>query len=165
MAYLFGLAVECGGQKERADALLNHFSDYRTTLDDGQALTYSRELHEEPSPDNQPRYWVFVFTNELKSGAATKELAEKLSEAGRSLLQRLRSAPPFRFAVTGVEPLEAINGEQLSEALKNPDTLRRHYAGLVVSEELIPKDVGTDIFEPFAPGYLWIPYGGERFNE
>ncbi|GAC1393219.1 MAG: hypothetical protein NVS4B11_11600 [Ktedonobacteraceae bacterium] len=161
MAYLFGLAVECNEQKERAVSLLNHFANYQTHLSNGQTVSYSGELHEERSPNGKAYYWVFVFANEFKSGA-TKETADLLSEVGQSLLDRLRTAPPFRFAIIGVEPLEAMSFEQLGDALTDLDTLQKHYPGIVISENLIPKDRRVDAFQLFAPGYLWIPYRGER---
>lgn len=161
MAYLFGLAVECGPSMQAAAAVVNHFRDQGVSLADGQLAALSSTVEERPG-DGRSSYWALIVSQDFQTGAATEAIADSLSDLGRALQARLHGAPAFRFAVTGVEPMEAITFDDLVEALTDPSSLEAGYAGLVVSEELLPHGVDRGPFQPFGPGYLWIPYRGEH---
>lgn len=65
------------------------------------------------------------------------------------LYEHLRTAPPFRFAVVGLECHEFevfIRG-----ALEAFD-------GLVVSRQIYHEAGRPREFQPFAPGYFWVPF-------
>jgi hypothetical protein len=60
------------------------------------------------SSDDGAWWTLIVLTNESTSGVHSDEIARSLTAAGEAVLDRLRSAPLFRFAVIGVEAQEAI---------------------------------------------------------
>lgn len=167
MAYLFGLAIECGHNPEQAASIERYFQGYQVILKNTQPVTFTCQQHKQLSSIYPPKYWVFVFVNEYKSGAATKEIAERLTEIGHSMQNRLRSAPPFRFAITGVEPLEAISYEDIIEILQKQELLNYNDQGLIISEDLVSNihQIKGNKLHNFTSGYLWIPYHGERSIE
>jgi hypothetical protein len=82
------------------------------------------------------------------------------TEVGFLLYERLRTSPPFRFALIGWEVDETIYFSEL----KAPDLNHPAFQGLVLSEEIWKLLECPTYVEPFAEGYLWKPYQGEVFN-
>jgi hypothetical protein len=138
MAWFYSLSVECGGEPA-AHACAAHFSE--TGVD-----ATARESH----VDNA---WWAVIVPEADGDAARTAAAAQLYE-------RLRSAPPFRFALTGEEAYEAITYAELdAEAGADPSFADRFH-GLVVDDEIRERLGSPSALEPFAPGYSWFPYRG-----
>lgn len=86
--------------------------------------------------------------------------AAELSELGSGLYSLLATLTGYRAARVGWDP----------EAFVDPMELRQEWAeeiaegalpGLVLAEDL-RLDVPTHGFVPFADGFIWIPYEGER---
>ena len=86
--------------------------------------------------------------------------AAELSELGGGLYSLLATLTGYRAARVGWDP----------EAFVDPVELRQEWAeelaegalpGLVLAEDL-HLDVSTHAFVPFADGFAWIPYEGER---
>ncbi len=103
-------------------------------------------------------------SKESRSGVTSPEVAASLGAAGHALLEHLRSAPPFRFAVVGVEAYEAMTfGDLVQQVAVDPASLDGP-DGLVVSDDALPGAGAGPAFEPFAAGYAWIPYAGESFT-
>ncbi len=162
MAYLFGIAIECGRGRAVAVAMENHFSKFEMTLSDGLKATFSSELHELSTPGNSEIvHWVHVFCNEMMDGVENEAIARQLSEVGKALYQQLRTAHSFRFAFVGVEVLEILNFDEIPDLLNDPDDLLLRYAGLVIKQSLTQNSSSEKLFEPFSNGYCWIPYRGE----
>jgi hypothetical protein len=149
VAYLFSLAVECGDE-DAATACAEHFS--------GLAVDATVKRSSEDGA-----WWAVVSPDGVStSGVTSPEVAESLTAAGQALLEHLRSAPRFRFALPGVEAFEALTLEQLDESEGSDPSFPERFDGLVVSDE-VRERLGADApFEPFAPGYSWFPYQGER---
>jgi hypothetical protein len=80
-----------------------------------------------------------------------------MTHAGLLLYEKLRHAPPYRFAQVGVEAFDFRDLEDLAEIISSPAL-----NGLVLSEPLWQMLGGPARFVPFAPGYRWIPYRGEQ---
>jgi len=79
-----------------------------------------------------------------------------MTEVGYVLYDRLRLAPPYRFAAVGVETFDFRDVEDLPEVLSFPAI-----AGLVLAEALWAQFGRPANFVPFAKGYWWVPYRGE----
>ena len=77
-------------------------------------------------------------SKESRSGVTSPEVAASLGAAGHALLEHLRSAPPFRFAVVGVEAYEAMTfGDLVQQVAVDPASLDGP-DGLVVSDDALP---------------------------
>jgi hypothetical protein len=79
-----------------------------------------------------------------------------MTELGILLYQQLQSAPPFRYALVGVEVDEfRTHGELILEAIVPS------FPGLVLAE-IVWRSLGAStLFRPFSSGYVWQPYEGE----
>lgn len=86
--------------------------------------------------------------------------AAELTELGEGLYQLLAQLTGYRAAQVGWDPEERVD----------PAGLRQDWAdelaigdlpGLVLAEDL-HRDLRGQGFQPFAPGFVWIPYQGER---
>jgi hypothetical protein len=151
VALLYSLAIECG-TRAAADACAEHFAGA------GADVTVQQ------GPDDDAWWAVVIPANESRSGVYSEEVAESLNTAGRALLDRLRSAPPFRFALIGIEVDGSLTYDVLDEAFgSDPELADRHH-GLVASDAVVAKLGAPAALEPFAPGYSWIPYRGERYG-
>jgi len=150
MAWIFELEADCV-KKEAAEAFGSHFSGLTYLLPDG------RECRVEPSgvsgfEDSVHHFRCCVvptgasqtgYKDVLRTDDERKQLAVFLYE-------RLRTAPPFRFAVVGVECHE-FDPFDRTGALDAFD-------GLVVSEQMFNEAGQPREFEPFTPGYFWVPF-------
>jgi hypothetical protein len=86
--------------------------------------------------------------------------SSELSEVGRGLYELLKQFDAYRAAQVGWDP----------EAFTDPEEVRAEWAeelaagdlpGLVLAEDVHQTLNGAG-FVPFTPGYVWIPYQGER---
>jgi len=102
-------------------------------------------------PGDAPRYLM---------GVGTPEDAQQLTEVGNYLYERLRSAPRFRFAIVSVEVSDSFTAEDLSWLAQ-----RTFMDGLVLSQTVWDQLGRPDHFVPFATGYVWRPYEGERYRD
>ena len=158
MAFFFSLAVECG-----TEAAATECADHFSQPADGDADV---PVHVSVRRSSQDGAWwaVVVPVRESSSGVVSEAVAASLTAAGRTLLNRLRTAPPFRFAVIGVEAYEAISIDELDAELGADPTLPDRFHGLVVSDDVRAMLGERAPLEPFAPGYSSIPYRGEKFR-
>lgn len=154
MAWFYSLAVECGD-----DAAARACAEHFCAPGAGVAPV---DVSVRQASDDGAWWAVIVPSNESTSGVYSDEVAQSLGAAGGVLLHRLRSAPPFRFAVIGVEAHEAVAVADFDTELGADPTLVERFGGLVVSDALLRRLGNPPGFEPFAPGYHWIPYAGER---
>jgi hypothetical protein len=145
MAFLFGLAAECGASQGDADALAHHFAPW-----DARTLT-----------DATGHWWCHVVPAGVsRSGIESADDAAAMTALGHELYERLRSAPPLhRFALGGVETDEFRTYAELLEERE----LQR-FPGLVLADPLWDELGRPEGFERFAEGYRWIPYEGERYE-
>jgi len=83
-----------------------------------------------------------------------------MSELGAALYNRLKSAPPYRFALAGVEVDGAVDYEVIDQDMITQEC----YNGMVISEELWMRLGSPAAFIPFSMGYFWRPYQGEKYR-
>ncbi|MEA5367557.1 hypothetical protein VA596_49060 [Amycolatopsis sp., V23-08] len=109
-----------------------------------------------------PRGVGYALPVELAERTRRLDLtAEELSALGWSLYDLLRQCTGYRLAAVGWELGEIWfeNGELSPEYAD--DLAAGGLPGLVVSDDVhraLPRSTG---FEPFEPGYQWMPYRGE----
>jgi hypothetical protein len=75
-----------------------------------------------------------------------------------ALYERLRTAPDFRFAIVGVEPVDTFRG---TSQMNEPEDIA--CTGLVLENAIWIRAGMSARFETFRPGYVWLPYRRERF--
>lgn len=156
MSWVFELSAECGEMREAAEAFAQHFSGLCWRLSDGLESCCYTGLRE----DNEGNWWVGVFPNGIsRSGVCSERAAQQMTEVGNHLYERLRSAPPFRYAIVGVESADFISYAEFDQ-----DIVKLPWDGLVVCQEAWDKMGQPDVFIPFAPGYYWRPYIGEVYK-
>ena len=158
MALLFELVVECGPQQADAEALGRHFRGLAWTLTDAtEVLIEGYGLHQ----DAEGNWWTWIGPSGVsRRGVGTPEDAQQLTEVGNYLYERLRSAPRFRFAIVSVEVSDSFTAEDLSWLAQ-----RTFMDGLVLSQTVWDQLGRPDHFVPFATGYVWRPYEGERYRD
>jgi len=165
MAFFFSLSIECGADQAAAASCADHFGSWE--LPPECALpnrTIRVSFQQESSGD--PIWWaVVVPLGVSQSGVWSEDVAHEMSAAGVCLFDRLKTAPPFRFALIGVESQEAILRANLDRHFAQDPTLADRYRGLVISQEIRDQLGASPVFGPFAPGYFWIPYRGETFSK
>jgi len=148
VAWIFALWVQCRTGEE-ARALAAHFADRRWTLSDGTETACSAAIVATTC------CWI-APSNVSRAGVTDGRVAAQLTELGMLLYEQLRSAPPFLFALVGVEVDDVRTEAELEEMIRD-----RGHQGLVVSTEIWQRAGGPDRFQPFRPGHVWWPYGGE----
>lgn len=155
MAIYFELAAEVGGNENAAGEFSRYFSNLTYTFPDG------RSCHTPINPlikkDREGNWWSVITlsgANITGRGDTLVETDDDLTSLGLFLYDRLRTAPPFRFAYIGYEVEEF---RTYSELIDNgePDLPNN---GVVISSEIYEYLNKPPDFLPFAPGYFWIPW-------
>lgn len=156
MAWIFSLAVECGPEKENAEAVKDHFEMMDMTLLDGK--NYKLKCRVEKLGEGN--YWAWIIPGDVsQSGVCSIEDADIMTEMAIRLYHHLKDAPEFRYAIAGVEVDDFRTYSELIEDLKEfKDDL---ISGMVINEDIL-KEFGIK-GEDFCPGYQWAPYEGESF--
>ena len=81
-----------------------------------------------------------------------------MTEIGIFLYQSLRFAPPFRYALVGMEVDEF---RTYSELIEEPALV---FPGLVLAEAVWQATGASSVFRSFSLGYVWKPYEGEVYR-
>jgi hypothetical protein len=101
-----------------------------------------------------------VSPNNLSGvGIDSPESAYLMTELGILLYQSLRFAPPFRYALVGVEVDEFRTYSELIEESSN-----LYIPGLVLAKTLERELEILPVFRFFSPSHVWQPYAGEIYN-
>ncbi|MBN2493370.1 MAG: hypothetical protein JXR96_02165 [Deltaproteobacteria bacterium] len=156
MAWIFSLSMECGDDAAAAAELTAHFESFSLEGESGESIS----IRGQTLLDDEGATWVMAIPQGVsRVGIQSDADARSMTLLGSQLYDRLRIAPRgYRFALCGIE----VDGFRTCAELLDADAIRR-FRGLVV-EEAIFKAVGEPpAFEPFAPGYWWLPYGGETY--
>jgi hypothetical protein len=150
MAWLFSLSAECGPQKERAEALADHFRGLTITIADGSSYPCVGDTFQ----DADNNWWGRICPDGVTTnGINSVEEQRQLTEIGFALYERLRSAPAFRYALVGI----GVDGiREFSEL--DDDVVTLDFNGLVLSDAVWQHLGSPGIFVPFAPGYRWRPF-------
>jgi hypothetical protein len=156
MAWIFSLSAECGPDENNAEQFAQHFEGTTWMLSNGHQCQCRTDIFQ----DLEENWWCRVCPKNISEvGIDTPESAYLMTELGILLYQRLRSAPPFRYALVGVEVDEF---RTYSELIEEPSTLSM--PGLVLATEVGQELRTSSIFRLFSPGYIWQPYEGEIYN-
>jgi hypothetical protein len=150
MAWIFELEADCV-KKEAAEAFGSHFSGLVYVLPDG------RECRVDPSgvrgfedPVHHFRCCVAPTGASLTGYKDVLRTDDERKQLALFLYERLRTAPPFRFAAVGVECHE-FDPFDRNGALDPFD-------GLVICEQMFDGAGRHREFQPFSPGRFWIPF-------
>jgi len=164
MAFFYSLAIECGPKDETARKCAKHFEGWDLPLEEilSTCKTNVSIKQENGSGHN---WWVVVIPLGVsQGGVVSNEEARRMSAAGYALLERLKSAPSFRFALVGVEAFEALEYDALNPEFGRDPTIVRNYSGLVVTTQTYKQLNHSRFFEAFVRGKYWIPYQGEIYR-
>ncbi|MBD2312531.1 hypothetical protein H6G20_12745 [Desertifilum sp. FACHB-1129] len=156
MVWVFSLSAECGTQEGNAKQFAQHFQQTQGVLSNN--LQY--QVRADVFQDLEENWWCRVCPQSVtETGVATPEDAYLLTELGILLYQHLQSAPPFRYALVGVEVDEF---RTYSELLLESSNLE--FPGLVLAIAIANQLGVISTFRPFSSGYVWQPYQGETYN-
>jgi len=156
MAWAFSLSVECGQSQDVAERFAAHF--------EGTALTLSTDAHSQCHTtifqDMDENWWCRVCPSDVsQTGIEVPDTAYLMTELGILLYQRLRTAPPFRYGIVGVEVDEFRTYSELLEDLPTSS-----FPGLIMAEDILRATVSPSTFRSFTQGYVWQPYEGEVYK-
>lgn len=155
MAWIFELSAECGSEQEAADAFAAHFENFRCVHSDASQSFCSTGTHQ----DSDGNWWACVVPSGLSRNGIRDEVeAGLMTEIGHLLCEHLRTAPPYRYALVGMESEDFRYFSELDD-----DLINLPFQGLVISHGIWEGLGRPAIFVPFEPGYVWRPYVGETF--
>jgi len=157
MAWAFSLSVECGSAESQARQFAQHFEGLTWVLSSGSQCQSQVDIFQ----DIEENWWCRIRPDNISNlGIDRPESAYAMTELGILLYQKLRTAPPFRYALVGVEVDEFRTFSELSG-----DAASLAIPGLVLSTELEKQfQEGLSSLRPFSPGYVWQPYAGEIYS-
>ena len=149
MAWIFSLSVECGEDLAAADVCATHFT-FSSVCSNGAEYPFTCRV----SKIGGNGWWCIASTEGVSkrgiTSAADQEQMDKLAEI---LYRRLRTAPPYRFALVGVEAEGFRSFEELDDDVEKLD-----FSGLVLSEEVWRGLGASAVFVAFEAGYVWRPF-------
>ncbi|MGF1575709.1 MAG: hypothetical protein ACFCU9_07170 [Cyanophyceae cyanobacterium] len=156
MAWVFSLSAECGAEQISAEYFAHYFEGLSWPLSNGN----QSQCHTAVFQDSEENWWCQVCPSGISEvGIDRSDSAYQMTELGILLYQRLQSAPPFRYALVGVEVDEfRTYGELISEASVP------NFPGLVLAEPVWRSLGASTLFRPFSAGYVWQPYEGEVYK-
>lgn len=156
MAWIFSLSAECGPDESNAHKFAEHFEGISWVLSNDQPCQCRADRFQ----DIEENWWCRVSPDNLSEvGIDSPESAYLMTELGILLYQSLRFAPPFRYALVGVEVDEFRTYRELIEESSNLSI-----PGLVLAKSLERELGRLPLFRPFSPNYVWQPYAGEVYN-
>lgn len=151
MAWIFSLAAECGPEKPGAEAFAQHFERLSIACDGAEHIC-GTQIYEQDGA-----WWAVVCPNGLsRSGIRNEQDRRQMTMIGLALYERLRSSPPYRYAIVGVEVDGFCSFDDLDDDLLN--LARTMYEGLVITNSIWQRLRCSDIFVPFTAGYRWRPF-------
>jgi hypothetical protein len=155
MAYIFELAVECGPNKEDAEAVGKSFDGYQIKVkgSQGDLLSLCRVACWQ---DKEKNWWCSVIPSGVSLGGLdnTIKSKEEILQVTSSLYDRLRCAPCFRYAVAG---FEVTPFDTYSELLRDKGPNHEPFDGLVLSQTLWEEIARPAGYEPFTGDTFWFP--------
>lgn len=156
MAWIFSLSAECGLEESQAKLFAQYFEGVAWTLSNGRQCQCRTDIFQ----DIDEGWWCRVYPDNISEvGIESPASAYLMTELGILFYQHLRSAPPFRYALVGVEVDEF---KTYSELLEDASDLL--IPGLVLAENIGQMLGLSSAYRAFSPGYVWLPYEGEVYN-
>ncbi|MEG4348789.1 hypothetical protein QUA74_03475 [Microcoleus sp. LAD1_D3] len=155
MAWVFSLSAECGTKQSEAQQFAQYFNEISWMLSNGR----HSQCRTESFQDIEENWWCRVCPSGISEiGIDTPESAYLMTEVGIFLYQSLRFAPPFRYALVGMEVDEF---RTYSELIEEPALV---FPGLVLAEAVWQATGASSVFQSFSLGYVWKPYEGEVYR-
>ncbi|MEG4216834.1 hypothetical protein QUA27_15690 [Microcoleus sp. Pol14C6] len=155
MVWVFSLSAECGTKQSEAQQFAQYFNKTFCVLSNGRVSQCRAEIFQ----DIEENWWCRVCPSGISEiGIDTPESAYLMTEIGRFLYLRLRFAPPFRYALVGMEVDEF---RTYSELIEEPGWA---FPGLVLAEAVWQATGASSVFQSFSLGYVWKPYEGEVYR-
>lgn len=156
MTWAFSLSAECGAGRGDAEQFAQHFDGLSWVLSNGVQSQCNTTIFQ----DVEGHWWCQVYPDNVSgTGIDAPDIAYAMTELGISLYQRLQSAPPFRYALVGMEVDEFRTYSELSTDLPEIS-----FPGLVLAETVWRSLGASTAFRPFSPSYVWDPYEGEVYK-
>jgi hypothetical protein len=150
MAWIFSLSVECGTKEEAAKAVANHFSGLIVMLADGSRFPCGAGVH-----CDGEGWWVVVCPDGVSRGGIRNDQDQRqMTEIGFALYDRLRTSPPYRYALAGIE----VDDFRHFHELDNDDLENSGFNGLVLADSVWKHFGSPSRYVPFVPGYRWRPF-------
>jgi len=147
MAICLLLSAECGECRSKAEAFASHFT-FSVTDAQNRALVFKPQIIFDET------WWCIVHCESdgrvLVDGSGGEEDFDKIADL---LYQRLRTAPPFRYALAG---FDTDGFRKISEL--DDDLIECNFSGLTLSLEIWEFLGSPKIFVPFEAGYVWRPF-------
>lgn len=155
MAWVFSLSAECGNKKSEAEQFAQYFNEISWVISNG----INSQCRADFFQDIEEKWWCRVCPSGISEiGIDTPESAYLMTELGILLYQSLRFAPPFRYALVGVEVDEF---RTYSELIEESVLV---FPGLVLAEAVCQATGSSSVFRSFSRGYVWQPYEGEVYR-
>lgn len=150
MALIFFLSAECGTEQTAAEGVAQHFQGVKVQSLDGSVAA----CHAGTSFDGN-NWWADASTdNACCNTPKNAEDLQKCTEIGFALFERLKSAPPFRYAAVGIE----VQHFRFFHELSSEDLAETPFEGVVLSDAVWLRFGSPARYIPFAPGYRWVPF-------
>jgi hypothetical protein len=128
MTWAFSLSAECGTEQIAAEQFTQHFDRLSWVLSNGR----QSQCHTATFQDFEETWWYRVCPSGIsETGINTSDTAYLMTELGILLYQQLRTAPPFRYTLVGVEVDEFRTYSELSTESPAPSI-----PGLVLAETI-----------------------------
>jgi hypothetical protein len=147
MPYFFSLSAECGATRSAAELLAQHFQGFTVSVN-GTTLSCDAGTAEYSGA-----WWAGVYPEGVtQSGIRHAQDTRDLTHIALQMYEKLRTAPPYRFAMVGIEVFGYPTIDELDDRVVILD-----FNGFVLAEYLWERLGSPDVFVPFAPGYRWRP--------
>ncbi len=164
MAIVFALFIQCGEKIEVATEISRYYHGMNFRLSTNKEIKVDTAIAKINDDDDcpDPNYWCIVDPLGItSSGINNLQDAQEASEAGFYLLDRLKVAPPFNYAVLGTEIGYGYTEEAMLERKLNSILT----PGLILNQKLWKKIGMPSEFTSFRHDYMWIPYLGEVYED
>jgi hypothetical protein len=148
MALIYSLSAECGRDKSAAEAVAKHFEGFAPVLDNGSQYFCETWLVQADDV-----WWAACHPPGIGLTGLEPQDIPICNALAVALYDRLRTAPPYRFAAYGCE----VDCWREYDDLDN-DVIERNFSGFVVAEEIWQRLGAPGVFVPFSPGYYWRPF-------
>lgn len=162
VAIVFELVVNFGSDAAAADRAVEVVRRHGPVRAGGQAVKLHEPLRAVVDGDIE----ISVIPNGVGVRVPMDDTlvpltAEGLSELARGLFAVLAEFSGYRAAVVDWDPESVVECKDLEEEYGD-DLAEGYPSGLVLAESVLSelRAAARRHFEPFAPGYAWIPYRG-----
>lgn len=148
MSTVFSLSAECGLEQKNAERFSAHFPGQMVRRD-GTVHPLRRKVLR----SGQNGFWCVVEPGGVSTrGIHCEREQEDFLELAQHLLELLKTAPAYRYAMVGVGAQQFREFNELEGSLSGAGT-----EGLVVSEAVCQMLGMNPAWVPFAAGYFWHP--------